>query len=200
MKKLLIILITIPLIFNSCKKEDDNPNSGNNNTGSNNNTSGSILGTWKIENYTNTSTEGYIDPVSGTEVVTDTDVNTGSGDVEEYLTFTNDNTILDHIYENDTLLGVDTMNYTKNGNEIIVDLGVSYNVTLTITQLTNTNLSYNLLNPGELTTYDDTTYFQRTTGVGNMSKSNIPSIIIQPINKKKIVSDYNSFLNRRENR
>ena len=56
MKKLLLILFIIPLIFNSCKKEDDSPNSGSNNT------SGSILGTWKIENYTNTWTEGYIDP------------------------------------------------------------------------------------------------------------------------------------------
>ena len=190
MKKLLIILITIPLIFNSCKKEDNTSNSGSSNT------SGSILGTWKEENYTNTSTEGYIDPVSGTEVVTNTNVNTGSGDEEGYVTFTNDNTMLNYIYENDTLLGVDTMNYTKNGNEIIFEFGT----VLTITQLTSTNLSYNLLNAGELSTYDDTTYFERTTGVGNMSKSNIPSVTITPLNKKKPVSGYNSFLNRRENR
>ena len=194
MKKLLIILITIPLIFNSCKKEEDSPNSGNNNT------SGSILGTWKVENYTNTSTGGYIDPVSGTEVVTNTNVNTEPDNVEEYLTFTNDNTMLNHIYENDTLSSSSTMNYTKNGNEIILEYGFSYNVTLKITQLTNTNLSYNLLNPGELSTYNDTTYFQRTTGVGNMSKSNIPSVTITPLNKKKPVSGNNSFLNRRENR
>ena len=194
MKKILIILITIPLIFNSCKKEEDSPNSGNNNT------SGSILGTWKVENYTNTSTEGYIDPVSGTEVVTNTNVNTEPDNVEEYLTFTNDNIMLNHIYENDTLSSSSTMNYTKNGNEIILEYGFSYNVTLKITQLTNTNLSYNLLNPGELLTYNDTTYFQRTTGVGNMSKSNIPSVTITPLNKKKPVSGNNSFLNRRENR
>ena len=194
MKKILIILITIPLIFNSCKKEEDSPNSGNNNT------SGSILGTWKVENYTNTSTEGYIDPVSGTEVVTNTNVNTEPDNVEEYITFTNDNIMLNHIYENDTLSSSSTMNYTKNGNEINLEYGFSYNVTLKITQLTNTNLSYNLLNPGELLTYNDTTYFQRTTGVGNMSKSNIPSVTITPLNKKKPVSGNNSFLNRRENR
>ena len=191
MRKILIILITIPLIFNSCKKEDDSPNSGSNNT------SGSILGTWEVENYTNTNTEGYIDPVLGTEVVTNTEVSTGPGDVEEYITFRDDNTLLDHIYENDTLLGVDTINYTKNVNEIIVEFGI----VLTITQLTNTNLSYNLLNPGG--TYsqgNDTTYFDRTTGVGNMSKSNIPSITITPLNKNKPVTGYNSFLNRRENR
>ena len=188
MKKILIILITIPLIFNSCKKEDGNQVYVE--------VSGSILGTWKIANYTNILTEGYIDPFSGTEVVTNTEVSTGPGDVEEYITFRDDNTLLDHIYENDTLLGVDTINYTKNGNEIIVEFGI----VLTITQLTNTNLSYNLLNPGELETLNDTTYFQRGTGVGNMFKSNIPSVTITPLNKKKPVSGYNSFLNRRENR
>ena len=31
MKKLLIILITIPLIFGSCEKEDDSPDSNSNN-------------------------------------------------------------------------------------------------------------------------------------------------------------------------
>ena len=34
MKKILIILITIPLIFGSCEKEDDSPNS-NSNSGNN---------------------------------------------------------------------------------------------------------------------------------------------------------------------
>ena len=191
MKKILIILITIPLIFNSCKKEDDSPNSGSNNT------SGSILGTWEIENYTNTNTEGYIDPVLGTEVVTNTEVSTGPGDVEEYITFRDDNTLLDHMYENDTLLGVDTINYTKNGNEIIVEFGI----VLTINQLTNTNLSYNLLNPGGThSPGNDTTYFDRMTAVGNMSKSNIPSITIQPLNKKKPVNGYELFFDRRKNR
>ena len=190
MKKLLIILITIPLIFNSCKKEDDSPNSGSNNT------SGSILGTWEIENYTNTNTEGYIDPVLGTEVVTNTEVSTGPGDVDEYLNFRNDNTLLSHMYSNDTLLGVDSLNYTKNGNEIIIQSLI----VITITQLTTTNLNYNVLNPGDQWTDGDTTYFYRMTGVGNMSKSNIPSITIQPLNKKKPVSGYDSFLNRRRNR
>ena len=32
MKKILIILITIPLIFGSCEKEDDSPNSNSNNS------------------------------------------------------------------------------------------------------------------------------------------------------------------------
>ena len=32
MKKILIILITIPLIFGSCEKEDDSPNTNSNNS------------------------------------------------------------------------------------------------------------------------------------------------------------------------
>ena len=195
MKKILIILITIPLIFNSCKKEDDSPNSVSNNT------SGSIIGTWKIENYTNTDTDGYIDPVLGTEVVTDTDVNSGpSGNEQEFLTFRSDNILLEHHYNNDTLLEVDTINYTKNGDEIIIEFGFTSNIILSITQLTNTSLSYNLLHPGSQWTDGDTTYFDRTTGFGNMSKSNLPSITITPLNKNKPVIGYNSFLNRRENR
>jgi len=47
MKKILIILLTIPLIFGSCEKEDDSPNS-NSNTG--NNTTGN----------TSSGTTGYL--------------------------------------------------------------------------------------------------------------------------------------------
>lgn len=189
MKKLLLILITIPLIFGSCEKEDDSPNSGNNNT------SGSILGTWKVENYTHTDIEGYIDPVLGTEVITNTSESSGPDDGEaEYMTF-QDDTILTHTYNNDTLLYMEKYDYTKNGNEIIVH---SFLI-LTITQLTNTNLSYTLLDPGGQI-YLDTTFFYRKTGTGNLSRSTLPSRIIQPLNKKNPVSHYNSFLNRRKNK
>jgi len=193
MKKILIILITIPLIFNSCKKEDDSPNSGSNNT------SGSIIGTWKVENYTNTMSEGYIDPVLGTEVVTNTEVSTGSVDVEEYQTFTNDNTSLNYQYENDTLISELEFNYIKNGNEITIYNVGNFDIILTITELTNTNFSYNISHGGQWTE-GNTTYFQTTTGSGNFSKSNLPLITITPLNKNKPVSGYNSFLNKRENR
>ena len=187
MKKILIILIAIPLIFNSCEKEDENTND----------TSGSILGTWKVENYTRTWTEGYIDPVLGTEVVTNTEVSTGPGDVEEYITFRYDNTLLTHLYNNDTLLDVATINYTKNGNEIILEFGV----VLTITQLTNTNLRYNVLNPGGThSPGNDTTYFDsRLVGWCNLTKSVLPSITNVNVSKKKNkpVKISNSFLNRR---
>ena len=51
MKKLLLILLCLPLLFSTCKKEDEvtPTNSGNNNTG--NNTS-SIIGKWNATYYT----------------------------------------------------------------------------------------------------------------------------------------------------
>ncbi len=64
MKKVIIILITIPLIFGSCKKEDESPNHIND-------TSGSILGTWELisSSYIQTTRSSYIDPVFGTEII-----------------------------------------------------------------------------------------------------------------------------------
>jgi hypothetical protein len=66
MKKILIILITIPLIFGSCEKEDDSPdsnNSGNNNpivntaTGYTCNSSGQIYKT--TDSGMTWTTKGY---------------------------------------------------------------------------------------------------------------------------------------------
>ncbi len=50
MKKILIILITIPLIFGSCEKEDDSPNSnsGNNPIG---NTPTGVVGYYNYSGY-----------------------------------------------------------------------------------------------------------------------------------------------------
>jgi len=71
MKKLILILLCLPLLFSTCKKEDEvtPTNSGNNNTG--NNTS-SIIGKWNATYYTydyyetsNLDTEHWV----GTEVV-----------------------------------------------------------------------------------------------------------------------------------
>ena len=43
MKKLLLILLCLPLLFTACKKEDDSPN------GNTNNTSASIIGSWTVD-------------------------------------------------------------------------------------------------------------------------------------------------------
>jgi hypothetical protein len=44
MKKLLLILLCLPLLFSTCKKEDESTNAGDNNTGNNN----SIEGSWYL--------------------------------------------------------------------------------------------------------------------------------------------------------
>jgi len=201
MKKLLIILITIPLLFNSCKKEDDTtdyylPNP-----------SGSILGTWKIENYSYQYIEGYV--VFGTEtIIHEQNFNGPSNGVEEYLTFRDDSTLLNHMYENDILLSTDTLNYTELGNSIYTDsefyryngivlhyvydhLLIFYDTLSYITRHSNNTWEWEV---------NDTTYFGKLSGSGNMLKSNLPFKTIQSQNKTNPVNIYNRFFDRRINR
>ena len=199
MKKLLILLISIPLIFSSCEKEDDSPNNGSNNT------SGSILGTWEY-NGDRLSIHAYIDPISNQEIITYSDSWTHGLNNEDYLTFLN----------NDTCIYLDTASeignakflYTKNGNIITLTellqispsnwiLGTN-EATLTITQQTNTEINYNFFH--ERYTNDDTVFVSRVTGSGNLIKSNLPSITNTPLNKKKPLSSSNSFLKGKEKR
>ena len=195
MKKLLIILITIPLIFNSCKKEDDSPNSGSNNT------SGSILGTWEISSSEHNGNSGYIEPVLGTEIVTETWTENFSFDTDTigqyYRVFRYDNTGTDYIYNSDTLSHSKDFTYVKDENMLNL-IFPSWNLDYQITTLTD-----NYLNVVSENTYqdgDDTTYFQIFTYITRLIKSELPSITTEPLNKKKPVNGYNSFLNRRENR
>ena len=57
MKKILIILITIPLIFGSCEKEDDTPDSNSNNPIGNTSTvtTGYIFDNWGDDLYKTTN-------------------------------------------------------------------------------------------------------------------------------------------------
>ena len=195
MKKILIILITIPLIFNSCKKEDDSPNSGNNNT------SGSILGTWKVENYTITDIQGYIDPVLLTETILKTETLTmNTYPVNVFHIYRDNGTFSEYNYENDTISGYQHYDYVKNGDEISLTFEGNDVRTQTVTSLTsnNLNISFEYYDP-----YDDgndTTMFYRSTGDLQFIKSQLPDFTTELLNKKKSVSGYNSFLNRRENR
>jgi len=66
MKRLFLVVLIIPFIFNSCEEDVDNQNDDLNPTNS-------ILGTWKIESHTNTEYMGYIDPVTNSEIITDTE-------------------------------------------------------------------------------------------------------------------------------
>ena len=198
MKKLLIILITIPLIFNSCKKEDDSPNSGSNNTGINN-TSGSILGTWEINTRESSLEYGYIDPILGTEIVTDssTEIYTNNDTTIEFYVFRNDNTHSWYVYYLETRENEEDYNYVKDGNVISIYDSLLL-VSLQLTTLTDNNLNFywdkTFLDEG-----DDTTFFEKSHRVIQSVKSVLPSITNVNISKKKNqpVKIFNSFLNRR---
>ena len=198
MKKLLIILITIPLIFNSCKKEDDSPNSGSNNTGINN-TSGSILGTWEINTRESSLEYGYIDPILGTEIVTDssTEIYTNNDTTIEFHVFRNDNTHSWYVYYLETRENEEDYNYVKDGNVISIYDSLLL-VSLQLTTLTDNNLNFygdfTILDEG-----DDTTFFEKSHRVIQSVKSVLPSITNVNISKKKNqpVKIFNSFLNRR---
>ena len=192
MKKILIILITIPLIFNSCKKEDDSVS---------NNTSGSIIGTWELEDYTITETEGFIDPVFLTETVTYTNTRTMNTDPVNYLfwIFRNDGTFSEYNYDIDSLMSYYHFDYERNGNEVNIIDSVEVVMKLQLTSLTSSNFKTNYEWYHE-DVWNDTTSFYRSDVIFQFIKSQLPDFTTEPLNKKKPVSDSNSFLNRRENR
>ena len=196
MKNILFILITIPLIFNSCKKEDDSPNSGNNNTSS------SILGTWKFSGGENSSISGYIDLVLGTEIITDTYSEIWSTDTlgqQTYMVFRYDSTCSEYSYYLDTLQYSSDYSYVKEGNMMSLNIDTENIINCQITTLTDNNLSFSWGENGNHT-WNDTTYFSNSNNIRHCIKSDLPSITIEPLNKKNLISGYNSFLNRRENR
>ena len=197
MNRLFIVLLIIPLIFISCEKDDESQNNNDNN----NNISESILGTWRINNYTNNNDSGYIDP-TGDEIITYTEEWSGPDeDQESYAVFTDDNFMFQFEYDNDTLNYVDTVNYIQNENIIVViteyeDEDVD-STTLTITELTDTYLNYNLLGYDNIYTEDDTTFFDRVYGSGTLIKSTLPSLVNQDSQNNKSVRRSRSFINRK---
>ena len=120
MKKLLYLLICLPLIFSSCKKEDDSPNSG-----STNNTSGSIVGSWDFTEYHDIYTEGYYlgGYPNGTKIITYSydeillpgDTSWGVQSVN--WTFSSDGYLTETF--NDT--NISHNSYEKNGNTLTID-------------------------------------------------------------------------------
>ena len=104
-------------------------------------------------------------------------------------------------YDNDTLNYVDTVNYIQNENIIVViteyeDEDVD-STTLTITELTDTYLNYNLLAYDNIYTEDDTTFFDRVYGSGTLIKSTLPSLVNQDSQNNKSVRRSRSFINRK---
>ena len=165
MKRLFLLVLIIPFMFNSCEEDVDNQNDDLNPTNS-------ILGTWKVESHTNTEYMGYIDPVTNSEIITDTDVFSGFPEGDEvYHTFGDNNTVITHYYSDNVIDDIDTLYYTLNGNEIVFeDMEVIY----TIVELTNTTLDYEFLRETYYNGGGDTTLFTRLVGVGSYSSSSIP--------------------------
>ena len=195
MKKILIILITIPLIFGSCEKEDESPNDINY-------TPGSILGTWYFSVGETSVNYGYIDPVFGTEIVTNTYSEIWSTDTmgsEVYIVFRYDNTGTEYIYE-DSLMDSEDYSYVKEGNMLSITFNDGDIIDCQITTLTYNDLRFSWEDNNFNNTWTDTTYFEKRNYIRHLIKSELPSITTEPLNKKKPVNDYNSFLNRRENR
>ena len=201
MKKLLYILICLPLIFSSCKKEDDSPNSG-----STNNTSASIVGTWEIASSTSTHTSGYLDPMQGTEIITSTETTSENyptiDGVWSIWTFASDGDFTVVQYENDTLsfLIVD-FSYVKDGNTITVYEEGYEVIDFTITTLTNSTLSINWSDYGHGPSSNDTTFFYNNTGSSTFNKSNKKiNSSIQSQNKTSQTPFFKQFIDRRKNK
>ena len=192
MKKTLVIFFCICLAFNSCKKEDDSVS---------NNTSGSIIGTWELEDYTITETEGFIDPVFLTETVTYTNTRTMNTDPVNYLfwVFRNDGTFSEYNYDIDSLMRYYHFEYERNGNVVNIIDNVEVVMNLQLTSLTSSNFKTNDEWYHE-DVWNDTTSFYRSDVIFQFIKSQLPDFTTELLNKKKPVSGYNSFLNRRENR
>lgn len=189
MKNILSILVVSVFLF-GCSKSGNSPNDIND-------PSGSILGTWEIQSTTQTRVSGYLDPILGTEIETDsyTYINPPNDTVKSYLVYRYDNTHTYYLYILDTLQFESDYTYVKNGDELTLDSSWSY----TVTTLTNNNLSF-YLDDTYQSERGDTTFFDNYHNIYECVKSELPSITTEPLNKKKPVSGYDSFLNRRENR
>jgi len=171
MKKLLYILICLPLIFSSCKKEDDSPNSSD----STNNSSASILGTWEIASSTNTFTKGYLDPIEGTEVVNSTETTSKNYPLDDgnYMTWTfaSDGGITERNFFNDGAdIHIKDLSYVKDGTDLYVGEGVSSEVKCTITTLTNSTLSFNRSVLTEVPSGTDVTFFEKNASSFTFNK------------------------------
>ena len=59
MKKLLLIVFCVPLIFSSCEKEDDSPNSNSNNNNPIGNTPSGVIG-YYYNGYINKTTDSGV--------------------------------------------------------------------------------------------------------------------------------------------
>ena len=146
MKKLLLILLCLPLLFSSCKKDDDSVNENINST------STSIVGYWNSIEWSVVENHGYWTTYpNGQKVITHTQSQTN-------------NFWLDLIFQsNGDAAGVDDdgsvipTEYYKNGDTLLMDV-----YTFTIITLTSSNLTLELFENDTNTSsnpINDTIYF-----------------------------------------
>jgi hypothetical protein len=189
MKKLLSLLICLPLIFSSCKKEDDSPNSG-----STNNTSASIVGSWDFIEYHEIYANGYYlgGYPNGTKITTySQDEILLPGDTSWYVqsvnwTFSSDGYITETL--NDT--AISNMIYDKNGNTLTIDT----NNIWSIITLSSSKLTINMIGGDTSTHYwdpnNDTVYFSEGNTTIKWDRS---SFTTDDSTSKRIQSNKDSF-------
>ena len=193
MKKLLYILICLPLIFSSCKKEDDSPNSG-----STNNTSASIVGSWDLTEYHGINAEGYylggypngtkIITASEDEIILPGDTSWGLQSVT--WTFSTDGYITETSFSTDGSSDVSNMSYEQNGNTLTIDT----NDIWSIVTLSSSKLTINTSSEDTSTYYwdpnNDTVYFYESNGTIKWDRS---SFTTDNLSSKRIQSNKDSF-------
>ncbi len=118
MKKTLLYLFAITLVFASCKKDDDAMDTDDNEA--------NIVGTWKITSETENGVPLTLDEceVLGT------------------INFRSNGTATDTYYygENCAMTDVENYNYSINDDQLTISYGDNESYTVTITTLNNTTL------------------------------------------------------------
>tara|TARA_B100001093_G_scaffold508406_1_gene570544 strand:+ start:2549 stop:3025 length:477 start_codon:yes stop_codon:yes gene_type:complete len=146
MKKLLIILLCLPLLFNSCKKDDDGVNENINNT------SPSIVGYWNSTEWNIVENQGYWTTYpNGQKVITHTQSQTNNFWLD--LTFQSNGDAAG-IDEDGSVMPTE---YYKNGDTLLMDV-----YTFIISTLTSSNLTLELFENDtntSLNPINDTIYF-----------------------------------------
>ncbi|MDC0249510.1 hypothetical protein OAK24_01360 [Flavobacteriales bacterium] len=202
MKKLLLIIIALPLIFSSCEKEENNGNSSSN-------SSSHIIDTWKMEYYTNIETTGYLVDSSFNEVHHDEMPQSLNTDI--YWVF-NDGTCFEYVFEDDSILVSSyEADYEENDDVLTLDNNV-----YTINELTPSSLDITAF-LGVIDQWDEDEYWQDATtgqwvdstityytfGFANSQwvTSQLPEVSnlqLQVLSKEKYpAGDYKSFLKRK---
>ena len=196
MKKLLLILLCLPLLFTTCKKEARNPSNGYN-APSTNNTSASIIGSWDFTEYHIMQAEGYYlgGYPNGTKIITASeDVIMLPGDASWGIqsvnwNFKSDGTIIETLVDEE-VEDIDTYVWVKNGNTLTIDT----NDIWSIVTLSSSKLTINSLNADTTTQYwdpnNDTVYFYEGNATIKWDRS---SFIADNLSSKRIQSNKDSF-------